>query len=131
VIEYLNFYSNRMTGTIPESLRWRNLFLLDLGRNRFTGTLPADLGERFVELRNLHLDHNNFNGTLPESYINAGNGRLTQISIEHNQLTGALPGDHEFRNILGKYTILNLQAHIRNEAVAPGLIFVYSILYFA
>jgi hypothetical protein len=96
-----------MTGTIPESLRWRNLFLLDLGRNNFTGTLPYDLGENFVALRNLHLDHNNFIGTLPDSYINAGNGRVSQISIEHNELTGWVPGYHWHENVLGKWSVLH------------------------
>jgi len=103
--EYINFYSNRMTGTIPESLRWRKLFFLDLGRNSFSGTLPYDLGERFVALRSLHLSHNNFVGTLPDSYINAGNGRVTDISIEYNQLTGAVPGDHWYKNVLLSFTL--------------------------
>ena len=75
---------------------------MDLGRNQFSGTLPSDLGDQFARLRHLHLDHNNFHGTLPESYISAGNGRLETLTVDNNQLTGAVPGDHVFQNILGK-----------------------------
>jgi hypothetical protein len=62
--EYLNLYSNHLTGTIPQGLRLRQLIYLDLGRNNLYGTLPEDLGETFIQLRMLHLDHNQFNGTV-------------------------------------------------------------------
>ena len=104
-LDYVNFKSNKLTGTIPSSLRWRNLFYLDLGNNLLTGTLPVDLGEKFVELRHLHLDHNQFRGTLPLSYINVSNGRLEQFTIDHNQLTGAVPDDHELGNKLVMFTM--------------------------
>lgn len=96
-----------MTGTIPQSLRWRQLFYFDLGHNQFSGTLPVDLGEKFVRLRHLHLDHNNFVGTLPESYITVGNGRLEQLTINDNQLTGAVPDNHEFYWFLVTFNLQN------------------------
>lgn len=95
-----------MSGTIPDSLRWRQLFFLDLGWNQLTGTLPVDLGEKFVALRHLHLDHNGFTGPLPTSYINVGNGRLEQLSVNDNQLTGEIPADRELTN---KMVMLNLE----------------------
>ena len=57
-----------------------------------TGTLPKDLGVKCVSLRQLHIDHNKFSGTVPYSYVNIGNGRLTALSIDHNRLTGIVPG---------------------------------------
>jgi len=76
-IKYFNIYSNQFTGTIPSELRWRKCEYFDIGRNKLTGTLPKDLGVKFVSLRQLHIDHNKFSGTVPYSYVNIGNGRLT------------------------------------------------------
>lgn len=101
-----NVHNNQMTGTIPE-LRLRRMFYMDLGKNKFTGTIPASLGENYVRLRHLHLDHNQLSGTVPSSIINAGDGRLNSLSLHDNQLTGALPGDHEFFNKLVQYTVYN------------------------
>ena len=97
----LNLYSNSFTGTIPHSLRFRQLKHLDLGC--FNGTLPNDFGETAVALRQLYLDHNQFSGTIPESYINVGNGRLTALSLNRNNFTGEVPGDHMLKNTLGEY----------------------------
>ena len=74
---------------------------LDLGRNQLTGTLPSDLQE-FVELRQLHLDHNGFNGTVPESFTAIGNHLLSTLSLDNNQLTGSVPSDYEIMDNLGK-----------------------------
>jgi hypothetical protein len=99
---YLNLYSNQLTGTIPESLRLRNLIFLDLGRNSLYGTLPYDIGETFVELRNLHLDFNRLNGTIPESYTAVGNGRLESLTLNNNLLSGWVPDNFELHDKLSK-----------------------------
>eukprot|EP00531_Pseudo-nitzschia_arenysensis_P017178 CAMPEP_0116131598 /NCGR_PEP_ID=MMETSP0329-20121206/9093_1 /TAXON_ID=697910 /ORGANISM="Pseudo-nitzschia arenysensis, Strain B593" /LENGTH=1126 /DNA_ID=CAMNT_0003626043 /DNA_START=145 /DNA_END=3525 /DNA_ORIENTATION=+ len=104
-IEYFNIYSNQFTGSIPDDLRWRQCVTFDVGRNQLTGTLPEDIGDRFVELRHLFLSHNAFSGTLPRSYNTVGNGRLTALAIESNQLTGAVPGDRENYDTLVQYTL--------------------------
>ena len=49
--EIVNLKSNNLSGSIPSGLRWRQLFLLDLGFNGLTGTLPVELGETFGSLR--------------------------------------------------------------------------------
>jgi hypothetical protein len=79
---------------------------LDVGRNQLTGRLPKDIGEDFVELRHLYLDHNSFRGTLPSSYNKAGNGRLESLSLHHNQLTGVVSGERPMYN---KLVLLTLQ----------------------
>lgn len=104
---YLNLYSNQLTGTIPEGLRLRSLVFMDLGRNYLHGPLPSDLGETFVELRNLHLDHNSFFGSIPESYMSVGNGRLEELSLDHNQLTGFVPDSHTIWNKMITYNLHN------------------------
>jgi len=104
-LSYLNLYSNKLTGTLPQNLRLRNLRYFDVGRNQLTGTLPDDIGEKFVWLRHFHLDHNGFGGTLPASYNTVGNGRLESFSINHNQLTGTIPGERTLYNKLVQYTL--------------------------
>ena len=101
-IRYMNLYSNRFTGTIPDNLRFRKLTFADLGRNEFTGTLPEDIGLRWVELRYLYLNHNRFTGTIPESYPTTGNGRVETMAFNHNDLTGYVPGQF-YHNKLRKY----------------------------
>lgn len=104
-----------MTGTIPPDLRLRHMYYMDLGRNDFRGTIPLSLGENYVRLRHLHLDHNRFTGVVPSSLINAGDGRLKTLSINDNQFTGDLPGDHDFFNLLVQYTVHNNQFSKMNK----------------
>ena len=88
LLEYFNLYSNQLTGTLPKDLRFRRVTYFDVGRNQLTGKIPEELGENMVTLRHLHLDHNDFRGTLPKEYNDVGNGRLESFSINHNRLTG-------------------------------------------
>jgi hypothetical protein len=101
---YFNVYSNRLTGTIPPDLKFRDCIYFDVGRNQLTGTLPVELAEGLVEIRHLHFDHNNFRGELPVEYNAVGNGRLESFSINHNRLSGWLSGEREFYNKLVQFT---------------------------
>jgi hypothetical protein len=104
-LRYFNVYSNNLVGPIPNDLKFRKCQYFDVGRNQLTGTLPADIGTFFVELRQLHLDHNQFRGTVPSSYNSVGNGRLESLSIDHNFLTGVVPGERDLTNKLVTYTL--------------------------
>jgi hypothetical protein len=100
--DYLNLYSNQMTGTVPENLRLRRLFHLDLGRNQFRGQLPADFADKAGSLRLFHIDHNEFTGEIPALYSQTGNGRVVSYAIDNNQFTGVPPvEDLQFGNVLG------------------------------
>jgi hypothetical protein len=98
-------YSNRLTGTLPPNLKFRKCVYFDVGRNQLTGTLPIELAETFVEIRHLHLDHNDFRGSLPEEYNSIGNTRLEAFTINHNRLTGWVPGERELYNKLVQFTL--------------------------
>jgi hypothetical protein len=91
------------------------MFYFDVGYNQLTGQLPNDLGEEFARLRHLHLDHNRFTGTLPTSYIVVGNGRLESLTVDNNQLGGAVPSNFEFLNKLGKKCALILSCALCSE----------------
>lgn len=81
------------------------MFYMDLGNNKFSGNLPTNLGEEYVRLRHLFLDHNNFEGPVPESYINAGNGRIQTLTLNDNNFSGAFPWNHEVFNRMRKFDI--------------------------
>jgi hypothetical protein len=102
VADWLNLYNNGFTGPIPDNLRWRQMFYFDVGYNQLTGQLPDDLGDKFASLRHLHLDHNQFSGTLPAPYTSVGGNRLESLTVDHNRLGGAVPSSYVLYNKLGK-----------------------------
>ncbi|CAJ1968042.1 unnamed protein product [Cylindrotheca closterium] len=106
-IRYFNVHRNQMTGTIPANMRLRQMFYMDLGANQFSGPLPPELGSEYVRLRHLFLDHNQFTGTMPQSYIVAGNGRIRTLEVNDNQLRGAFPGNHQSYTELMQLTLHN------------------------
>jgi len=65
---------------------------MDLGHNKFSGTLPLELRTEYVLLRHLYLDHNDFLGTLPESDVVTGQGRINTLYVNDNKLSGPFPG---------------------------------------
>ena len=70
--------------------------------NQLTGTLPSDMG-LFAKLIHLKLDHNQFRGTIPDSWpTGLANGRLQNLYLNDNQLTGTVPDNWMYSNILGK-----------------------------
>ena len=71
---------------------------MDLGRNQFSGTIPGDIGDKYVWLRHLYLDHNNFVGSIPTNFPKIGNNRLETLGLNDNQLTGVVPGGHQILN---------------------------------
>ena len=80
-----------MSGSIPSGLNLDKMFYFDLSFNELSGTLPSDLGEDFDVLRHLYLDHNQFGGTIPESYATVGNSRIINLHLNDNLLTGSVP----------------------------------------
>jgi len=92
-IRYLLLNHNFFTGTIPSSWRLRKLYYMDLGQNKLTGTIPNNFDINLVSIRHLFLDNNQFTGTVPDNLPTFGNGRLKQIYLNDNMLTGAFPSD--------------------------------------
>ena len=58
---YLILGDNKLTGTLPDQFRNRDLFYWDFSNNQFEGTLPAQL--TLPNLRHLHMEHNAFTGS--------------------------------------------------------------------
>ena len=105
--EYLNFYDNKLTGTIPKNLKLRDLYYFDIGRNFIGGSIPEDVGTDFIKLRYLHIDHNRLTETIPETIPPMADGRLISFLANHNRLEGLVPDNW---TMINKCTYVSLYA---------------------
>lgn len=85
----------------------RTLYYLDLGHNQFSGPLPNDWDGNMISLRHLYLDHNSFAGTIPANFPQLGNGRISQIHLGSNLLTGTVPTGFEPLDKLNSFSVEN------------------------
>jgi len=106
-LKYMNIYDNKITGTIPTNLRLHNLTYFDVGRNFIGGSIPDDIGADFMELRYLHIDHNRFTETIPDTIPPMANGRLLSFLANNNRLEGYVPDNWSRYNKLVQYTLQN------------------------
>ncbi|KAL1194750.1 Receptor-like protein EIX2 [Cardamine amara subsp. amara] len=99
---YLDLSSNKLAGTLPESLgALRNLQILDLSSNSFTGSVPSSIGN-MVSLKKLDLSYNAMDGSIAESL-----GQLEQLvdlNLMANTWEGVLQKSH-FVNLRSLKTI--------------------------
>ncbi|KAJ6806478.1 putative leucine-rich repeat receptor-like protein kinase isoform X1 [Iris pallida] len=89
-VEQCNLQKNQLSGVIPESLFSSGMKLsrLHLNGNNFTGSIPASIGlVRSLEI--LYLGGNDLSGSLPFSINNLTN--LNELNLANNKLTGPLP----------------------------------------
>jgi len=90
-VGFLVLYDNQFGGTIPQLMNLQEMFYFDLSYNKLTGTLPADIGKSYKSLKQLYLDHNQFTGSIPESYPTISFGRIYVLTLNDNMLTGGVP----------------------------------------
>jgi hypothetical protein len=93
-LETLDLNSNRLTGTIPDSLmNLTKLKSLHLGSNFLTGDFPISIiSSKFAKsLAFINLGGNNFTGIIPPSLAQCEN--LQIISLERNSFTGPIPSE--------------------------------------
>ncbi|KAL3795124.1 hypothetical protein HJC23_007352 [Cyclotella cryptica] len=95
----LSLEFNELTGTIPSELRNLNaLTTFSVAQNNLNGTFPSWLVESFTLIDHLHIDTNQFSGTLPSEI-----GMLTALEhfdVHSNGFSGTLPTE------IGKLTLL-------------------------
>lgn len=92
-LKMLDLSNNRLSGSIPNNkeqlLKYANLEQLSLKGNIFDGTIPNALTHYLPKLTELHIQHNNLRGTLPNEII--FNSKLVWLAVHGNRLTGTLP----------------------------------------
>ncbi|KAH9745291.1 Receptor-like protein 7 [Citrus sinensis] len=82
--------NNQLTGEIPPSICSLNgLHALDLSHNNLSGKLPECLGNFSVALSVLKLQSNNFQGSIPQTFMKGTN--LAMIDLSNNSLRGRIP----------------------------------------
>ncbi|XP_021288697.1 receptor like protein 30-like isoform X1 [Herrania umbratica] len=80
---------NKLTGNIPQLIcNQSSLMVLDLSRNNLIGTVPNCLGNFSYSLTIMNLEMNNFYGKVPDSFAN---NMLRNLLLNDNQLEGSLP----------------------------------------
>ncbi|XVF18625.1 hypothetical protein REPUB_Repub11eG0038600 [Reevesia pubescens] len=80
---------NNLTGNIPSLIcNWTSLEVLDLSKNSLSGTIPECLGNFSHHLKFMNLQTNNFYGKIPDSFMD---NELKNLLLNDNQLEGSLP----------------------------------------
>ncbi|ESQ52103.1 hypothetical protein EUTSA_v10016209mg [Eutrema salsugineum] len=89
---FLDLSSNKLAGTLPESLgALRNLQILDLSSNSFTGSVPSSIGN-MASLKKLDLSFNTMNGAIAESLGKLG--ELEDLNLMANTWEGVMGKSH-------------------------------------
>ncbi|XP_075644628.1 receptor-like protein Cf-9 isoform X2 [Castanea sativa] len=87
---YLSVSRNNLTGHIPSLIcNLSSLIFLDFSYNHLNNMIPPCLGKLSDNLKDLNLQSNNLNGTVPTTF--AKGCQLRSLKLNGNQLEGALP----------------------------------------
>ncbi|XP_039060664.1 somatic embryogenesis receptor kinase 1-like isoform X1 [Hibiscus syriacus] len=93
-LQYLELYSNNISGPIPSDLgNLTSLVSLDLYLNSFSGPIPESLC-RLSKLRFLRLNNNTLTGPIPLSLTNITS--LQVLDLSNNHLSGEVPDNGSF-----------------------------------
>jgi hypothetical protein len=124
-----------MTGPIPPDLGMGVAIVFDISHNQFSGTVPgkkSGLGistlvvsiltsspllvpeppENFAteivpNVRHVHMDHNIFSGSIPDTFRELGHGRLRQLYLNDCQFSGKFPENWLFPKFLNNIDLSN------------------------
>ncbi|CAB9525148.1 STYKc [Seminavis robusta] len=89
-LESLTLPGNSITGTLPEDLfALTHLFSLKLGSNKMEGTLPPDLFSKLSCLQQLHINDNEFIGSIPTEVGLLSS--LKKLEMRNTNLSGTIP----------------------------------------
>lgn len=88
-LQNLDLDKNNIEGSFPfeSSKKIGEMLRLDINFNFLTGNL--DFMTMFPNLKEAHLDNNNFGGTIPESLGEQENLRI--LTLHQNNFTGTMP----------------------------------------
>ncbi|CUG70924.1 GP46-like surface antigen, putative [Bodo saltans] len=106
-IASLNFTSQNLRGTLPESLaRLSSVTLIDVTHNNISGTLPHQYAAWGASLEYFSVRNNSITGSLPKEYSNLTSVREFYVST--NSLTGSIPPEYSlWKKISGFYVYNN------------------------
>jgi hypothetical protein len=99
------------------------MWYLDIAHNGFAGTLPVDWVDDLTRIRHLYMEYNQFTGPVPTGFIAIGNGRVEQIAVNNNQLTGEIPGDYGLVLFMARLNFENNQFTSMNQNVCDLIVY--------
>jgi len=102
-MEYVGFYGNQLTGTIPNLTNMENLLWLAIDQNMLTGTLKTELG-LFGKLTKISIHENMLTGTLPSELGLLE--KLKEVTAGFNDLSGTIP--QELGHLLARNETLKI-----------------------
>ncbi|XVF35160.1 hypothetical protein REPUB_Repub18cG0121000 [Reevesia pubescens] len=85
----ISLIKNSFTGPIPEFNKLGALRAIYLSDNQFSGEIPNDYFGSMGSLRKVWLNENKFTGKIPESLMQLTN--LVELHLEGNQFSGTIP----------------------------------------
>ncbi|XP_058782345.1 receptor-like protein EIX2 [Vicia villosa] len=85
-LNYINLWSNRLSGEVSVDLSSSHLYYINLGKNEFSGTIPVKLSQN---LQVVILRANKFEGNIPTQLFNLSH--LYHLDLAHNKLSGSMP----------------------------------------
>lgn len=97
-LEHLFLAGNRLSGTIPDFSKMKNLLTLQLCCNRFSGEIPNF--SNLPRLNSLELDYNKLTGSVPNFNSLA---ELENLYLSDNLLSGNVPSFSGLSNIKSIY----------------------------
>jgi len=73
------------------------------------GTFPVEWvdDDQMTRIRSIYMDHNQFNGELPEDLFDIASGRLMQLLLSDNRFTGDFPGDYKLTTFMQQLELQN------------------------
>jgi Leucine-rich repeat (LRR) protein len=101
-LEALYLEHNQLTGPIPNSTEPQQVIkLVSVHNNRLSGRIPEGFGLAWPNIQELRLHNNTITGTIPSSLWGDAQSpeKLTHINLSGNDLSGALPGSAQVRNL--------------------------------
>ncbi|KAF7845300.1 receptor-like protein 7 [Senna tora] len=83
----LDLHSNQLRG--PISVFPQYAAYLDYSNNKFSSIIPDDIGDYLSITIFLSLSNNSFHGVIPESFCNASNPQV--LNLSYNNISGTIP----------------------------------------
>ncbi|KAJ3704586.1 hypothetical protein LUZ61_008291 [Rhynchospora tenuis] len=88
-LRVLSFANNNFEGSIPAVNMVTNLRAAFFSMNQFSGEIPADAFSGMGNIKRIHLDNNQFTGSIPKSLAELP--KLAELRLDGNQFQGVIP----------------------------------------